>query len=91
MIFIDCPSTRHIASVVRADHFKRYQTGGEFPVHCIIHLAGPGVLEDVRYQQWLGMFGDGVNVRTNHEFKIILPILKSLSTFSPDRSERRTE
>jgi len=63
MVFVDCPSPSYIPSLARTNAFTRFQQGGDYPVHCMIHLVTRDVLEDARYGQWLSTFGDSVYVR----------------------------
>ncbi|KAF8504184.1 beta-lactamase-like protein [Hysterangium stoloniferum] len=60
VIFIDCPSPDYIPSLESSKSFKNFQTGGDYLVHCIFHLAGSKVLEDARYKKWLTSFGENV-------------------------------
>ncbi|KAF8579988.1 Metallo-hydrolase/oxidoreductase [Ramaria rubella] len=60
-ILIDCPSPDYIPSLSGSKEFASFQSGGEYPVHCMFHLVGPKVLDDIRYHQWLDTFGNKVH------------------------------
>lgn len=63
MIFIDCPSPDYIPSLTGSETFSRFQHGDKYSIHCMFHLVGPKVLDDIRYRRWLERFGDKVHVR----------------------------
>ncbi|KAJ3084458.1 hypothetical protein HK102_000652 [Quaeritorhiza haematococci] len=67
-IIVDCPSPDYIESLISSnekifapfyvrDGMKSEGATSE-SVQCVVHFLGEGVLEDQRYLDWIGQFGD---------------------------------
>ncbi|CAG8512684.1 10664_t:CDS:10 [Acaulospora morrowiae] len=56
-IIIDVPSTSYIPSIFASPELAVYRSGNKELQPCvIIHMLGNGVLEDLRYQEWMKSF-----------------------------------
>ncbi|KAJ3149125.1 Zinc phosphodiesterase ELAC protein 2 [Geranomyces michiganensis] len=54
-IIIECPSSAYISAITTALEFRSYFAAKD-PVRVIVHILADGVLEDVRYREWMNKF-----------------------------------
>lgn len=83
IIILDIPSPDHIPSVTASFqtspfyHQFRSKQCDDYSVHAVFHLCGPRVLEDARYKDFMGGFGDSVHVSKLVDDHSIIPFTHS--------------
>ncbi|RKO93416.1 beta-lactamase-like protein [Blyttiomyces helicus] len=51
-LIVDCPSPAYIPAMLASESFAPLFENAGGQVACIVHMCGPGVLEDPRYAEW---------------------------------------
>ena len=58
--YVDCPDPSYIDSLLNVDVTS--SQAGASKLHLIIHILGPRVWTDCRYQEWLKKYGSDIYV-----------------------------
>ncbi|KAI8825010.1 beta-lactamase-like protein [Fimicolochytrium jonesii] len=56
-VIVECPSISYISPIATSPQLQDIQ-GGKAPVRCVVHILGPGVLDDIRYKNWMKKFSE---------------------------------